>query len=95
MSNSFVTPWPAACQADLSMGFPRHKCWSELSFASPGDLPYPGIESMSPALAGGFFMTEPPGKPGMDMYTLLCLKWITNKDLLYNTGNTSQFYVTA
>ena len=26
------------------------------------DLPRPGIQSMSPALAGGFFTTEPPGK---------------------------------
>ena len=31
-------------------------------FPSPGDLPYPGIEPMSPALAGGFFTTEPAGK---------------------------------
>ena len=23
---------------------------------------------------------------GMDMYTLLCLKWITDRDLLYSTG---------
>ena len=30
---------------------------------SPGDLPNPGIEPQSPALAGGFFTTEPPGKP--------------------------------
>ena len=32
---------------------------------SPGtwDLPGPGIEPVSPALAGGFFTTEPPGKP--------------------------------
>ena len=27
------------------------------------DLPRPGIEPMSPALEGGFFTTEPPGKP--------------------------------
>ena len=27
------------------------------------DLPGPGIESVSPALAGGFFTTESPGKP--------------------------------
>jgi len=27
------------------------------------DLPGPGIESTSPELAGGFFTTEPPGKP--------------------------------
>ena len=30
---------------------------------SPEDLPDPGIDPMSPALAGGFFTTEPPGKP--------------------------------
>ena len=31
----------------------------------------------------------------MDMYTLLYLKWITNKDLLYSTGNSAQGYVLA
>ena len=35
-----------------------------MPFPSPGDLPEPGIEPASPALAGGFFTTEPPGKPG-------------------------------
>ena len=30
---------------------------------------------------------------GMDMYTLLYFKWITNKDLLYSTGNSAQCYV--
>ena len=34
-------------------------------FLSPGDLPYSGIEPGSPALAGGFFTTEPPGKPNL------------------------------
>ena len=32
---------------------------------------------------------------GMDMYTLLYLKWITNKDLLYSTWNSTQCYVPA
>ena len=32
---------------------------------------------------------------GIDMYTLLYLKWITNKDLLYSTGNSAQYYVTT
>ena len=32
---------------------------------------------------------------GMDMYTLLYLKWITNKDLLYTTENLVQCYVAA
>ena len=35
-----------------------------LLLPSPGDLPGPGIEPTSPmAPAGGFLMTEPPGKP--------------------------------
>ena len=32
---------------------------------------------------------------GMDLYTLLCLKWITSKVLLYSTGNSAQGYVVA
>ena len=31
----------------------------------------------------------------MDKSTLRYLKWITNKDLLYNTGNPAQCYVAA
>jgi len=34
-------------------------------------------------------------KFGMDMYTLLHLKWITNKDLLYSTWNSAQYYMAA
>ena len=48
------------------MGFPRQEYWSGLPFPSPGGLPDPGIKPMSPlspALADGFFTTEPPGKP--------------------------------
>ena len=50
-----MIPWTVACQAPLSMGFPRQKYWSGLQFPPPGDLPDPGIQSMSPvspALAG-------------------------------------------
>ena len=32
---------------------------------------------------------------GIDTYTPLFLKWITNKDLLYSTGNSAQYYVTT
>ena len=48
------------------MGFPRQEYWSGLPFASPGDLPDPGIELVSfvsPALAGRLFTAEPPEKP--------------------------------
>ena len=42
-------------------GFPRQEYWNGLPFLSPGDLPNIRIEPRSPALAGGFFTTEPPG----------------------------------
>ena len=48
------------------MGFPKQECWSGLPFPPRGDLPDPEIELVSPAfpaLADGFFTTEPPGKP--------------------------------
>ena len=60
---TFVTPWTVAQQESLSMGFSRQEYWSALPFPSLGDLPDPGTEPRSPALAGGFFTTEPPGKP--------------------------------
>ena len=44
----------------------RQQCWSRLPFPPPGDLPDVWIEPKSPevpVLAGGFFTTEPPGKP--------------------------------
>ena len=54
-----ATPWDVAHQAPLSPGFPRQEdrrgCHALLS----GDLPDPGIEPTSPALAGGFFVAEP------------------------------------
>ena len=59
----FVSPQTVACQALLSMEFPRQEYWSGLLSLPPGDLPNQGIEPMSPALAGIFFTTEPPGKP--------------------------------
>ena len=34
-----------------------------LPLPSPRDLPDPGIEPLSPALAGGLFTTESPGRP--------------------------------
>ena len=49
------------CQAALSMGFSRLEYWSGLSFSSPGDLPNPGVEPVSPkspALQMDFLPTE-------------------------------------
>ena len=47
MSDS-VTPWTVAHQAPLSMGFSGPEYWIGLPLPSPGDLPDPGIKSMSP-----------------------------------------------
>ena len=57
------TPWSVTSQAPLSMEFSRQEYWTGLPFSPPGDLPNPGIEPVSPALAGKFFTTAPPGKP--------------------------------
>ena len=58
-----ATPWTMVHQAPLSMRSPTQEYWCGLPFPFPGDLPNAGIEPVSPALAGGFFTIEPPGKP--------------------------------
>ena len=59
----FATLWTVAFQSPLSMGFSWQECWIVLPFPPLGDLPNPKIKPVSLALAGGFFTTEPPGKP--------------------------------
>ena len=59
----FVTPWPIAHQAPLSMEFSREECSSALPYPSPGDLPNPGIELRSPALQVESLSAEPQGEP--------------------------------
>ena len=47
-------------------GFSRQEYWTGLPFPSPGDLPAPGNQQLSPEspeMTGGFFTPEPPGKP--------------------------------
>ena len=52
------------------MGFPKQEYGSGLPFPSPGYLPDLGIKPTSPALAGGFFTTEPPGKPNYFIHNI-------------------------
>ena len=62
----FATLWTVAHQVPLSMECSMQEYWNGLPFPSPGDLPDPGIEPMtpaSPALAGRFFTPEFPGNP--------------------------------
>ena len=61
----FATLWTIALQAPLSMGVFRQEYWSGLLFHAPRDPPGPEIKPespVSPALAGEFFTTEPPGE---------------------------------
>ena len=51
---------PSGLKTPLTMACPRQECWP---FPSPGDLPNPGTDPTSPALADRFFTTKPPGKP--------------------------------
>ena len=72
----FVTPGTVAHQAPLSMGSSKQEYWSGLPFSSPGDLPDAGNKPVSPALAGGFFTSEPPEKSlslSLFLYIYMCV----------------------
>ena len=69
----FATLWTIACQAPLSMGFPRQEYWSGFPFPSPGDVPDPGTEPASPVSCIGrqILYHWAPGKPFNRMLLLL------------------------
>ena len=59
---------------------------------------YPGLRllrSKSPVVRGEGWEVAVVREFGMDMYTLLYLKRIINKVLVYSTGNSAQGYVAA
>ena len=58
-----LTPWTVAHQASLSMVFSRQEYWSGLPFSTPGNFPDPGIEPVSPALAGASLQLSHWGSP--------------------------------
>ena len=65
---------------------PREQYCSGLPFPPPGDLPDPGLEPMSPALACGFFTTELPGRPYSVKYTFFNIflpQTLTGSDVLW------------
>ena len=72
----FAALWTIACQAPLSMGFPRPEYWSGLPFHPSRDLPDPGIKPaslMSPALAVGLFTTSTTWKTYTYTHTHKCV----------------------
>ena len=62
---TLATAWTVAGQALLPMEFSRQEYWSGLPYPTPGNLPDPGIEPVSPALACRFFTIVPPKKPNV------------------------------
>ena len=99
MSDSLRPHGLQARQAPLSMEFPRQEYWNGLPFSPRGDLPDPGIQPVSPespALAGGFFTTELPGKPLFNFrnnffYILVLFMWHRHLFLLFLNFYYGQF----
>ena len=77
----FVTPRTVVCQTPLPTGFFRQDYRSGLPCPSPRDLPDPGIDPRSPALAGGFFTTsatwEEPLCPTVGQLISWCLIFLS------------------
>ena len=71
-----VTSWIEAFQAPLSVEIFQQEYWSGLPIPPLVHPPNPGIKPMSPALAGRFFTTPPPGKP----VSSLCNCWKIAED---------------
>ena len=75
----FATPWTVACQASLSMGFPRQEYWSGLPFPSPGIFPTQGSNQGLLALQADSLPSEPQGSPSPQK----CIIIQTQKSIYY------------
>ena len=91
VSSSSVIPWTVACQTPLSMGFSRQGYWSGLSFPSQGDLPDPGIEHMTPALAGGSLPLSHQGSLPLLSYKMRIVKVLFSQPC--NTVEIGQLHI--
>ena len=90
---TLCNPKTWARQAHLSVGFSRQEYWSELPCPRPGDLPDPGTEcsfSCVSCIAGGFFTTEPLGKPNTHARTHTHTH--THTHMLYTWNIVNQWY---
>ena len=58
-----MTAWTIVHQAPMSMGWISQAKILDWDAISSGALSDREMEPACPALAGGFFTTEPPGKP--------------------------------
>ena len=79
---TLATRWTIAHQAPLSIGFSRQEDWSGLPFASPGELPNPGIEPQSLPLQADCLPSEPSMiKTTFVFYSFKFVK-VNRKDIL-------------
>ena len=77
-SNSLRHHGPQPAKLLCPWRFYRQEYWSGLTCLPPGDLPNAGIEPRSPTLQEESLLTEPPGKPCLD---LIVASWSTYKFL--------------
>ena len=65
LCSTLTTPWTAALQAPLSMGFSSQEHWSGLPFPPPGIVLTQGWNPRAriSCIAGRLFAAEPPGQP--------------------------------
>ena len=76
VSDSFATPWTVACQAPLSMRFPRQECWSGLPFPSPGESSQTRDWTHVSCIARRFLTAVQLGKPELCYACKLSHIWL-------------------
>ena len=84
--------WTVAQQVSLSKRFLRQEYCSGWPFPSPGDLPHPRIEPMSPALADGFFTPESPCAQLLSHAQLIAPLWAVVLQVPLSMGLSRQEY---
>ena len=81
MSDPFVTPMDWSPPGSSVPGVSQARILEWIAFPSPGNLPNPGIDHAFSALAGGFFIATPPGKPTVNLRSAVIFQNIAVLDL--------------
>ena len=91
----FATPWTLTFQAPLFMEFPKQKYWNVLPFPSPGHLPDPGIEPISPAWQADFSLLDYQESPNRKQHNDHSSKeWINKTCSVQSVGSVTQSCLT-
>ena len=87
-----VSPRTVARQAPLSMGFSRQEYWSGLLYPSPGDLPKPGIEPVSPVAPALQVDSLPLSHQGSPHPVTNIGKDVEKREPLYTVGENANWH---